>query len=103
MAKLIVGGTKDPNGIYTPVPPTKPAEIDPIQHDISIDDLMTRAIQDIYGILRAIRLDIGTGAPSRETVQNLKDCLTMLSDLKKREKELLDSMSDEELKKFLNK
>lgn len=98
--RRIVGGTKDENGIYTPqeaasVPPTPPKEQD-LGH-LTIDDLLRHGLEDIYGIMRAIRADVGTGAPARETIMNLKDCMAMLSDLKKREQDIIDSMTEEQI------
>jgi len=84
-----------------PVPEIKVQEV-PIT-DLSIDDLLNRGIQDIYGIMRAIRVDIGTGMPSRNTVMNLKDCLTMLAELKSKEQDLLDNMTDDELAEYLQR
>lgn len=105
MTRKIVGGSKDVNGIFLPQPKKDETPaisvVDEYDHDISIDGLMSRGVQDIYGIMRSIRSDIATGAPSRETVQNLKDCLIMLTDLKKKEQELIDSMSDEQITKLL--
>ena len=74
-----------------------------IPTDISIDDLMSRGLQAIYGTMRAIMADVATGAPSRETVMNLKDIMAMLHDLKKKEQELLDNLSDEQLAELLKK
>lgn len=78
-------------------------EVKPAPTDISIDDLMARGLQAIYGTMRAINADVATGAPSRETVMNLKDVMAMLHDLKKKEQELLDNMSDDQLQELLTK
>lgn len=91
MKRLSVG-QKDENGIYTP-PPKK--EVEPT--DISIDDLMKVGLQCIRGAMKAVSADIGTGAPARESIMNLKDLLSMLRDLKKDEKDFLNNLTDEEL------
>lgn len=85
-------------------PEAKPAP-EVLPHDISIDDLLGRGIRDIGMILVKIRSDIlaSVSVPSRETVQSLKDCLAMLSDLKKKEQELLESLSETELEAKLGK
>ena len=106
MTRKIILGVKDDNGIYTKVE-SQVQVIEPVSQpiitDISIDNLMHRGLRAIYGLMKAIENDINTGAPSRETVQNLKDALTMLKDLKKDEKDLLDSMTDEQLEKLSKK
>jgi hypothetical protein len=105
MTRRLVTGTKDSNGAYITeqVSPPGPAPLpSDVITDISIDSLLNRGLRAIYGLMRAIETDIGTGAPSRETVQNLKDALGMLKDLKKDEKDLLDELSDEQLEKMAN-
>lgn len=103
MTRRLIGGTKDTQGIYVPdvkseeVPPT------PESNDISIDDLMKAGLQALRGTMKAIMSDVNTGLPSRETVQNLKDVMSMLKDLKKEEKDFLDQASDEQLEKMSKK
>ncbi len=99
--KKSIPGFKDDNGIYAPIP--KEPELKssaPEVMDLSIDSMMREVLINIYGILRAIKVDVGTGIPSRESVQNLKDCAMMLKDLKKDEKDFLDSLTDEQLKEL---
>ncbi len=103
MRKLI-GGEKDANGIYTPAtvsPPTP--SVDGIDVDISIDDLLKAGLQNIRGAMRSITRDIGTNSFDRETIQNLKDLMGLLKDLKKDEKDLIDNLSDEQLEGLLKK
>lgn len=99
-------GVKDENGIYLPsTPPELKAAVrgvlestkTKLVEDISIDSLLHRGFRTIHGIIRAIEIDVGTGAPSRETIMNLKDVMAMLKDLKKEEREFLESLSDEDL------
>lgn len=103
--RSIPGGVKDENGIFVktllekPAPPTA-SEPDP---EISIDSLMTRGLLTIDRIMKACLVDASTGSPSRESVQNLKDCMIMLDSLKKKENDLLDNMSDEQIQEFLSK
>lgn len=102
--RKIVGGDKDENGIYTPAkvaPPTSVPDTD--NGDIAIDDLLKAGLQNIKGAMKAVSSDINTGMPSRETIQNLKDLMSMLKELKKDEKDLLDSMTDDQLKAALKK
>lgn len=100
MTKKIVGGVKDENGIYTSVK-QEPAAIE--STDISIDDLLKSGLQIIRKALKAVSEDVNTGMPSRETIMNLKDLMSMLKDLKKEEKDLLETLSDEQLETMLKK
>lgn len=108
MTKILIGAAKDENGIYVPAKPaapitTPPPPSTPELNDIDIDVLLQRGLRAIYGLMRAIEVDIGSGVPSRETVQNLKDANSMLWEFKKKEQEFLDSLSDEQLKEILKK
>jgi len=94
-------GVKDENGSYLPSTPIKKAPAVEVE-DVSIDSLLHRAFRTIHGIIRAIEVDVGTGSPSRETIMNLRDVMAMLKELKKEEREFIDSLSDEDLVK-LNK
>ncbi len=105
MKKVVDGNSvsvKDDNGSYLPPYLVKKPEAPKEIQDISIDTLMSRAFRTIHGIIRAIEVDVASGAPSRETIMNLKDIMAMLKDLKKEEKDFLESLSDDELVK-LNK
>lgn len=83
-----VPGAKDASGAYT------------IQgRDLSIDGLMQEGLAAIHGIMTACRREAANGNPSRESVQNLKDAMSMLHQLKEKEAELLSEMSDEDLAK----
>lgn len=101
MTRKIVGGTKDANGIFVKeqAPPT-PA---PEPSDVSIDDLLKAGLQAIRGSMKAVMADVNTGMPSRETIQNLKDLMGLLRELKKEEKDLLDNLSEEELEKLIKR
>ncbi len=103
--RSIPGGVKDANGIYMPVskePATPPVE-DTSAIDISIDALKQRGLVTIDRIMKAALLEASTGSPSRESVQNLKDCFTMLQALEKDEKESLSKLSDDSLKAIADK
>ena len=101
MTRRIVGGSKDANGIFIKEPDAPTPAPEP--SDISIDDLMKAGLQAIRGSMKAVMSDVNTGMPSRETIQNLKDLMSMLRDLKKEEKELLDNLSEEEIEKLIRK
>lgn len=105
--RSIPGGIKDENGIYTPLPKISvslvPPEEDEAAMDISIDALKQRGLVTIDRIMKAALVEASTGSPSRESVQNLKDCLTMLQALEKDEKDTLSKLSDDSLKAIAGK
>jgi hypothetical protein len=74
-----------------------------IPQNLSIDELLLKALNEVRRLLDIIGKDIGTNAPSRETVMNLKDCTSMLMSLKEHEKDVLDSMTDEQIEEVANK
>lgn len=70
---------------------------------LSIDALMKAGLVAINHTLHALMQEINNyrpASPPRETIQNLKDVMAMLRDLKKDEKDFIDSLSDEELEKL---
>lgn len=75
----------------------------PLRDDVSIDDLMSKGLKAMYGIMRSVNADVETGAPSRNTVMNLKDVMSILQVLKKEEKDILSAMSQEDLEKIVKK
>lgn len=94
--KLI--GYKDEKGAFVPIGATSAQK--EARKLRSIDDLLTEGLANIAGIMDCISTDVDTGMPSRETTQNLKDVMFMLNDLKKKEKEFLENLSDEELERL---
>lgn len=83
-----VPGVKDDSGAYV------------IQgRDLSIDGLMQEGLAALHGIMTACRREAANGNPSRESVQNLKDAMSMLHQLKEKEAEILETLTDEELAK----
>lgn len=102
MAKIIPG-YKDENGIFIKEPRTAQPVVDKHEEpgDISIDALMGRGLKCLYALIRHLEVDVLH--PSRETVQNLKDVMAILKELKKDEKDFLESLSDEELLKLKEK
>ncbi len=101
MTKKIPGMLKDENGIYVKEPVSRPAPDQP-DPDLSIDGLLKKGLLGIDRSLKYILEEITAGKVDRETTGVLKDCMTMLHELKKKEKEILDSLSDEELEKLIS-
>lgn len=71
--------------------------------ELSIDDLLQKGLQEIRLVLLSINKETMSGVPSREAVMNLRDCMNMLQSLKAKEKEFIDSLSEEDLEKLQNK
>lgn len=72
-----------------------------LSDDVSIDDLMSKGLKAMYGIMRVVNAEVESGAPSRNTVMNLKDVMSILQVLKKDERDVLDALSVPELEKKL--
>jgi hypothetical protein len=72
-----------------------------IPNDASIDDLLVAGVRSIRMALISVGEEINTGAFSRDAIQNLKDLMVMLKDLKKEEKAALQSLTDKELEEMI--
>lgn len=100
MAKIIPGIIKDDNGMYLkqefPKPPVK--DVDP---DLSIDGLLKKGLLGIDRSLKYILEEITAGKVDRETTGVLKDCMTMLHELKKKEQEILENLDDDQVEKLI--
>lgn len=109
--RSIPGGSKDEFGAYTKAsvssiespPEAVGAGIPGVDKSKGVDDLLLEGLYQIQRILSLVKKEIDMGVAERDTVQNLKDVMALLFELKKREKELLDDMSPEELDSFLRK
>lgn len=108
MTKRSIPGLKDENGIYykdiSPLDGHVPPATPPLDPDapavLSIDYQLEQGLIVIDRLMRRIKSEIRSGEPiPRETVQNLHDVMRMLHELKKKEAEILDKMSLEDLKK----
>lgn len=105
MKRFIPGGVKDENGIYLPLP--KPPTVVPTSStpdpDVSLDDIGKRIIVAMDRATKVLLSKISADDVSRETIGALKDCQIMYKDLRKDEKDLLESLSDEDLEKLIKK
>jgi hypothetical protein len=104
MSKTIPGLTKDENGLATKEPrKALPSGKRQTTSDVSIDDLMAKGLKILHSIMMIIEDEVASQQISRDSVMNLKDSMNMLRELKKEEKEFLDSLSEEELNKLAKK
>jgi len=95
---------KDENGIYKIVNAGQTILIDPtnqkIESDISIDNLLARGLDAINRAMKSLSRQITADTFDKDTIDMLKACMQMLHELKKKENEILEEMSDEDLKKL---
>jgi hypothetical protein len=71
---------------------------------ISIDDSIKDCLICVKRIVDQITfVTTKNEIPDRETVQTLKDCLSMLFESKKKEQDFLDSLTEEQLLKLARK
>ena len=89
--KRSIPGYKNANGEFIPAPTAKPNE------NISLDAIGKNIITALDMAVGTILGCIEGGRVDRETVGALKDCQAMLKDLKKDERDFLDSLTDEQL------
>lgn len=64
-----------------------------------MDSLLSKGLEAIYCIIHNSCHMAASGQPTRESVMNLKDAMSMLHELKKQEKDIIAAMSEEELLK----
>lgn len=74
----------------------------PTHTDVSIDLLLNRGLLAIERTMKFIVTKSCTGGLERNDVMNLKDLMVLLQDLKEKEDDILEKMSDEELEKIAN-
>lgn len=72
----------------------------PDDSQLSIDSMQKDGLRAIYGVMRACLAESRLPQPSREAVQNLKDVLVLLRELKELEEDVAEKLSDEELERL---
>lgn len=111
--KKVVVSVKDATGAfvkqerYVPAEPAAPAAppwVEPQIGDISLDDLLSRCLRTLWREVRLLEMATHGGAKLTPIqADQLRDNTKLLMDLKKREKDLLDGLSDEELEELSRK
>jgi hypothetical protein len=95
--RKIVEGIKDGSGAYV-------KEDTRVLPNVSIDDLLKESLINLQRIVNKISIETTkAGFPAKEIIQAQKDCVSMLQDLKKTEKELMEALDVKELEKELLK
>lgn len=110
MTRKLINNTsvsvKDDNGLYVKSvePRVSNEDLNVSPDEVSIDTLLKDGLLAIHIIIKKVVVESKKeGIPEREYVQTLKDCMTMLHELKKKEQELLETITVEELEKLLAK
>jgi hypothetical protein len=94
-----IPGFKDENGIYTSEP-RKAAEPDRPTPNLSLDEIGKLVITALDRAVQHLLKKVTAGEVDRDVVGALKDCSMMLKDLKKDERDFLDSLTDEQLNEY---
>lgn len=100
MKKIVtkIDNEKDESGAYikSPAPPPEP----PVRvADLSLDAILSKQLLALERVTKQLLISASSGAMSNAEIQSLATCIKTTLDLKEREKELLDTLSDEELEK----
>ncbi len=108
MRKIVIPGMKDATGAYVkepaPIPPAPKPYVEPNRDDVSLDDLLSRCLITLWRQVYALQeASSGGGKLTPAQALELRENTKLLMDLKKREKDLLDKMSDEELEELARK
>lgn len=113
--RRIPGGVKDENGIYTrikaaeEVKPTVSieAQVAPLglgssggPSDVSLDSILNRQLLALERVTKQLVIASSSGSMTKDEIQSLATCIKITLDLKAKEKELIDGMSDEELQRL---
>lgn len=110
MSRKIIDGKiisqKDDNGAYLPsglVPPTKAKRIrEPSPSGINLSSLMDKHLLLLYRETKHLLTESASGGKlSKDSSYAMRENLKLIMDLKKKEKELLDNLSNEDLAKLI--
>lgn len=102
MSKKIIPGYKDESGSYVkePTPPAPISNSDPKISDISLDDLLDKHLLILFRETKNLLMESSSGKLNKDNSQCMRDNIKLLIELKKKEKELLDALSDEDLERL---
>jgi hypothetical protein len=77
-------------------------ELDSAPGEISLDLIMEKQLQALYRVTKQLARSSILGM-TKDEIQSLATCMRVTMDLKAKEKELLDNLSDEDLEKVVGK
>ena len=96
--------TVDSHGNIIYEPPAKLVLVDEVPTpDVSLDDIGKRIITALDRAVKHLTTAVTGGDVSREVIGALKDCSTMVKDMKRDEKDFLSEKTDEQLEEMLKK
>lgn len=73
-----------------------------VSSEISLDSILNRQLHILNRVTKQLSLSSSSGL-TKDEIQSLATCIRITMDLKAKENELLDQMSDEELEKLRGK
>lgn len=104
--KRSIPGLKDSTGAYCPpegakkdTPRVSAPAVDP---DLSLDDILKRQLTALNRITIQLTTRSASGDMTKDEIQSLATCIKVTLELKAKESELLDDLTDEELYKAVN-
>jgi len=107
MKKLIVPGVKDASGAYIKTEEPKPKAKrfrEPIASEISLNELMDKHLLLLFRETKMLLEESSKGQKlSKDSAHSMRENLKMIVDLKRKERELLDTLSTDELTKLAEK
>lgn len=74
----------------------------PAASDISLDDILKKQLQALYRVTKQLARN-SVGVMTKDDIQSLAVCIRVTMDLKAKENDLLDKLTDEELARLRNK
>jgi len=96
--RKIINSPKDSNGAYLPQEPApKPAPEELIE--TNLDKLLEKQLKALSKVTSMLFLASSSGL-TKDEIQSLNTCIKLTMELKAKEKELLDGLTDEELEKL---
>lgn len=89
---------KDVKGQYLK-PPEAPPKAPEAPLTGSLDDILARQLTALERVTRQLVLAASSGSMSKEEIQSLATCIKVTLELKSVQNDLLEELSDEELRK----
>lgn len=85
-----------------PEPPKPVRHPDPKISDISLDELLGKSLLILYREIRSLTEESTKGKLCKDSAQSLRDYIKLMNELKDKEKELLENLTNEQLKELAN-
>lgn len=95
---------KQPDTPPSQTPETAPASPPLLEHkfhDINLDSLLNRHLQLLYLETRQLEAEARAGKLPKDSAYAMRENLKLIMELKKKEKELLDNLTDDDITKMI--